>query len=91
MYNREILEYVKSEVKKQKKGPYCMANEMLADAVYSLLKEEFPEVQMVKCGDMQWFLKSDKDKSYMKKKMSADIRKKEQEIKELIEMMQLIQ
>lgn len=87
----EIVAYTSREIRKRKSKPYQMANRPLAEEMFPYLQKEFPELQMVKFGTMQWLVVDQRAGKRLEKQLGEMIAKRREEIDELQQALELLQ
>lgn len=80
---REKFEPYLREIHRRICTPYCMANEKMADEMFSYVQEDFPEAVMVKQGLTQYIATTEQARSNLIERLQVSKLNHEKEIAEI--------
>lgn len=83
MVDNEEYSYFKRELMKRKTKPYFMSNRELAEELFNRFKLEAPDASIHFRGISQFICMDSRARRNLSKRLKEDIKKREQEIQEL--------
>lgn len=82
-HDTEFAAYVLSGLRKRRDTPFQMANAKMSDIVFPSVKQEFPEVLLIKLGISQYFVVTVRARNALRRQLKAEKARLETEVRDL--------